>query len=210
MYTAKLNAGFTLIEVLLAIAITALVAAMGYVGLTTAINALESNQRESERLEQLMLAISVVDRDMRNIVNRSIVDEFSQAKAAVSGGEFSEVLLEFTRSGSSNPLGLRRSNQQRIHYRYEDEKLWRDSWYVLDRGVEDVEPYSVLLLDELSRVELKFLKLDANATNLLGGVWLDEWPEEDANINSVPIAIELKFEQQAWGELRRVYHIFSP
>ncbi len=57
------NAGFTLVEVLIAMAITAFVAVVGYTSLTTVILGVDSLRQESRRLEELNRAFQVLGRD---------------------------------------------------------------------------------------------------------------------------------------------------
>ena len=59
------NAGFTLVEVLIAMAITAFVAGVGYRSLTTVIVGVDSLRQESRRLEELNRAFQVLGRDLR-------------------------------------------------------------------------------------------------------------------------------------------------
>src|SRR5262249_32041390 len=94
---AKNVNGFTLIEVLLAMAITALVAVMAYAGLSAAINAASRHSEMVQRLGDVQTAIGWVVRDLRESVNRSIKDARGDDRPAIGGGD-EEELLEFTHS----------------------------------------------------------------------------------------------------------------
>ncbi|MDB2512038.1 type II secretion system minor pseudopilin GspJ [Luminiphilus sp.] len=78
--------GFTLIEVLIAMAITAFVSVLSYQALSTALTGIESVRAESERLHEINRAFNVLSRDIRQMTNRPVRDEFGQLASAVLGG----------------------------------------------------------------------------------------------------------------------------
>ena len=89
--------GFTLVEVPIAMAITALVAVMAYSGLSAAAGCRESSRRgiAPHNVSRLW----VYSRDLRQVVNRPVVDEFGQLSPAPSGGELARTMLIVTRAG---------------------------------------------------------------------------------------------------------------
>ncbi|MEP0203498.1 MAG: type II secretion system minor pseudopilin GspJ [Halioglobus sp.] len=204
--------GFTLIEVLIALAITGFVAAAAYTALSTVISGVESTRSTAQRTYEINRAFMVISRDLRQFVYRPVRDEFGETEPALSGGIASRFLLSFTRAGWHNPNDLPRSNLQRVNYLWEDDTLWRESYPVLDRS-GDTQATRVRLLDDVAAVSLSFL--DATASLRLGrgtDIETRNWPENwivdtsrPGELPSPPAAIELTIELDDLGELRRLY-----
>ena len=150
------ESGFTLVEVLIAMAITAFVSVLSYQTLSTALAGIESARTESERLYEINRAFTVLSRDVRQMTNRPVRDEFGQMASAVSGGELARDPLRLTRSGWHNSTGAPRSTLQRVAYRLEEDKLLRLSYPVLDRTTA-IEPTETVLIDGVEVFELRFL-----------------------------------------------------
>lgn len=199
--------GFTLIEVMLAMVITAFVALLAYNGLSAAASAAEQHEVQAARLEDMQLPFTIIERDIRNAVDRSIVDEYGDSVAALSGGSFDNYLLKLTRRGWDNPRGLPRGELQRVRYQLEDQKLWRESWSVLDRLSEDDSQRRTLLLEGVLNVTMAFC--DSNSTGASSSPLGCEWVEEWDNQAGLPKALELRVELENFGEIRRVYGIPS-
>ena len=206
------NAGFTLVEVLIAMAITAFVAVVGYTSLTTVIVGVDSLRQESRGLEELNRAFQVLGRDLRQFVDRSVYDEFGSRLSSMEGGELASQSLSFTRAGWHNSVGLPRSALQRVAYYIDEKKLIRASWPVLDR-TGAVEPVEVVLLNEVETFEVRFLgALDMLEVTRDSQVdrrfWQENWIADVSQPDTLvepPIAVEVRFFSQQWGELERLY-----
>jgi len=207
------SSGFTLIEVLIALAITAFVAIIAYTSLSSVISGVESTRTAATRNYELNRALMILTRDLRQFTARPVVDEFGVREPALSGGELSRYLLSFTRSGWNNPNGHRRSNLQRVNYLLEDNALWRESYNVLDR-VSNSQPQKVKLLEGVEEVSIIFLSsLDAidlgdSGKGLDTRNWLDNWIVDTSTPGASlppPAALELSLQIKGWGEIRRLY-----
>jgi len=99
MAANKPIAGFTLIEVLLAMGITTFVALLAYSGLSASITAAESQQLQAQQIVDIQLPLTVLERDIRNAVARPIRDEYDDRVEALVGGAFNDYLLVLTRRG---------------------------------------------------------------------------------------------------------------
>ncbi|MEM8563128.1 MAG: type II secretion system minor pseudopilin GspJ [Pseudomonadota bacterium] len=210
---ARSDAGFTLVEVLIALAITAFVAALAYGSLSTAISSVESMRSTAERTYNLNRTWMIIGRDLRHFVPRPVRDEFGQVEPAMIGGLVARFPLSFTRGGWHNPNGLPRSSLQRVNYRLEDGALWRDSYNVLDRA-PDTEPRQVLLLDGVEVLELVFLgdlgsaQREGRSTTLDTRDWQANWVADTSATGldvPAPVALEIRLELEDLGELRRIY-----
>jgi len=153
--------GFTLLEVLLAMAITAMVAVMGYAGLTAAMNAAERHGRQVQRLGEIQAALGYLVRDLRQSVDRPIVDARGDQEPAIIGNAEEEQFLSLTRVGWDNPRGQRRGSVQRVRYRLDaNGDLWREHWLVLDRVDDEDHLQSVKLLSGVDHIRLQFIQAD--------------------------------------------------
>ena len=152
----KRIAGFTLIEVLIAMAITALVATLAFSSLSSVLSGVEGLREQGERITSLNRARTILSRDISQFVPRPVRDEFGEIEAALIGGGSEEQSLMFTRIGWHNPNQQLRSHMQRLRYYLEDETLWRESYAVLDR-TSDTEPARVALIENVSVFEIRFL-----------------------------------------------------
>ena len=204
--------GFTLVEVLIALAITAFVSVIAYTSLSTVLNGAERTQASAQRSYQLNRALMILSRDLEQFVARPVRDEFGELEPALQGGPAARFLLSFTRSGWHNPQGHPRGNLQRVNYRFEDEALWRESYPVLDRA-GDTQGALVQLIDGVEYLELAFLgSIDQLRLGRGANVDTRQWPENwvvdtsdpDA-LPSSPVAVEITLGLEDLGEITRLY-----
>ena len=207
MAANKPLAGFTLIEVLLAMGITTFVALLAYSGLNASITAAESQQLQAQQIVDIQLPLTVLERDIRNAVARPIRDEYDDRVEALVGGAFNDYLLVLTRRGWDNPRELSRGELQRVRYQLLDDVLWRESWSVLDRVSEEAGQQRTRLLQGVRDIEIAFLDSASSGASRspLGGEWLDEWDMPQR----LPAAIKIQFEVEGFGEVARVISIPS-
>ena len=206
------ESGFTLLEVLIAMAITAFVSVLSYQTLSTALAGIESARTESERLYEINRAFNVLSRDVRQMTNRPVRDEFGQMASAVSGGELARDPLRLTRSGWHNSTGAPRSTLQRVAYRLEEDKLLRLSYPVLDRTTA-IEPTETVLIDGVEVFELRFLPsvnaLEVDRNQVIDRrFWQENWVADVGFTDKIidpPAAIEVRVILSDWGELERLY-----
>jgi general secretion pathway protein J len=206
------ESGFTLVEVLIAMAITAFVSVLSYQTLSTALAGIESARTESERLHEINRAFTVLSRDVRQMTNRPVRDEFGQMASAVSGGELARDPLRLTRSGWHNSTGAPRSTLQRVAYRLEEDKLLRLSYSVLDRTTA-IEPTETVLIDGVEVFELRFLPsvnaLEVDRNQVIDRrFWQENWVADVGFTDKIidpPAAIEVRVILSDWGELERLY-----
>ena len=206
------ESGFTLVEVLIAMAITAFVSVLSYQTLSTAITGIESARAASERLHEINRAYTVISRDIRQIANRPVIDEFGQLSSAVSGGPLARDPLRLTRSGWHNSTGAPRSTLQRVAYRLEEDQLLRLTYPVLDRTTA-IEATETVLLDDVDMLEFRFLpsinvlEVDRNQS-IDRRYWQENWVAEVGFTNQIiapPAAIEVRINLADWGDLERLY-----
>jgi general secretion pathway protein J len=204
--------GFTLIEVLIALAITALVSAAAYAGISAVLEGVEGTRAAAQRTEAINRAFMLLSRDIRQFAERPVRDEFGDLQPALSGGRLAQFPLTLTRTGWHNNSGAPRSHLQRVSYYLEDGALWRLHYRVLDRTV-DSEPLTVRLLDDVDDLELRFLpRLDALEPGRGSAIdtvdWAPNWVREvgvDTPLPAPPAAVEVRLRLADVGLLTRLY-----
>lgn len=186
--------GFTLIEILIALAILAIVSVIAVTGLESVLQTRTRINQQSAALAQLQLAVLLIERDIAQTVNRSILDEQGHTQPSLIGDEHT---LEFTHGGYANPLGTEaRSTLQRVQYQFQQHQLWRIAWPVLDRVMND-STNKRLLLNNIS--ELHWFYYDAHQHRYT------TWPPPAQKTTLLPRAIELIFNYQPLGQLHRLF-----
>jgi general secretion pathway protein J len=191
--------GFTLLELLIAISIFALLSLMAYSALSSAVRQRQQGEQEAYEMKGLQMGLLWLERDLQQAVDRPVQ----------AGGELEPAfeyrpldgLLSLTRTGWSNPLGQARGQLQRIAYRFDKGKLYRDNWFHLDR-LADEPPQEAVLLEGLEDWKLRFMNFNRQ--------WQEQWPPRDANgvvTEALPLAVEFRFRKQGWGEIRRIVRL---
>lgn len=186
--------GFTLLELLVALAIFSVIAVMAYGGLETVLNQQAQTEVNAEGLAALQKTYLVMQRDIEQAVPRPIRDEFGDEQGALVGTD----LFQLTRGGWNNPAGQPRSTLQRVGYALEERQLIRYAWMVLDRA-QDSKPVRQPLADDIESMTVRYLD-DA-------GNWQEQWPPLQTGQNPLPStpdfprAIEMTLEHARFGTL---------
>ncbi len=193
--------GFTLLELLIALSIFALVAAMAYGGLNTMLRTTDGMEARAEALRSLQMAWLWLERDIEGYVDRPVRNEYGDSAPALRLATPDGLLIEFTRGGWNNPLGQARSTLQRVAYRLEDGILYRRWWTVLDRA-QDSAPVEEPLLEGVDEVRIRVLDEQRR--------WQEQWPPLDRDPEAPPprpLAVELRLETGGFGELRWLFRL---
>ncbi|MFO7604550.1 MAG: type II secretion system minor pseudopilin GspJ [Gammaproteobacteria bacterium] len=187
--------GFTLVELLVAMAIFSIMSLMAYQGMQAVFASREQTDAESRRLQTVQMAFLMLQRDLMFISPREIRDEYGDVQAAFQLDENSLYPLELSRDGYRNPARLPRSSLQRVAYAMVDNTLYRIRWPVLDRApdtqslrrtlLEDVEDFSIRALDD-------------------DGEWHPVWPVANGG-RPLPRAVEVSLTLKDWGQLTRLF-----
>lgn len=237
MNSPSAQRGFTLLEMVVAIALSALVAAMAYQSFDGASRNAARTREVLTGLNKLDKAWQLIGQDMRNIVpvNAQMPNpqvRFEAASQKTKGKETFQVLMVFSRRGWMNPLGRVRSDLQQVNYRIAEGKLYRD--YLPERNLPleniDFERdsfHQLLLGDEeesdipgeqivVTDIQLRFLsdvRIKSNGKSTLEGVdysksWDPMWPPIGVTGGApMPIALEITIELEGVGRSVRLFEI---
>ena len=196
--------GFTLIELLIAIIIFSIVGVMAMGGFNELIKQREHTSESMLRIRSIQRTVTSISRDLMQLEPRPIRDATSATLKPAIQVNTTGCALELTRAGWTNPVGLPRSTLQRVCYRIEDNKLYRDYWVTLDRNLSN-EPQQVELLGEVTSMSLRFMDLNRQ--------WQTTWPASTvggtatSTARQLPLAVEITLKLTDWGEIMRLVEI---
>ncbi len=195
--------GFTLIEVLVALAVFGIMTVLAYQALGQTLSNADLLTDRMERLKNIQRAVRILDADLMQAAPRPIRDPLTDDTAPALLSDIGyDFALELSRSGWNNPAGIKRSTQQRSAYRVEDGELIRYHWTVMDRTLAN-EPFRVVLLDGVDSLTFQYLRPS--------GEWTPQWPPRSVtgggNPTLRPRAVEFTLTLFDEGEIRRVLEV---
>ena len=187
--------GFTLLELLVAVSIFAVLAVLSYGSVRHMLSLDDGLQRATHRYEALRFAVVMMEQDLGAIAPRSVRDALGEAEPALRAGLKGE-LLTFTRRVPDSGHLDGSSALRRVRYRVADGSLYRDVWEVLDR-TPDTSFRSQRLLRDVKSLKLRFFE---------GGSWVEFWPRDDNELsqNELPRGVEFTLEFNNALTLKRV------
>jgi general secretion pathway protein J len=185
------QAAFTLVELLVALAIFAILAGFAYRGLNAMLESREALAQESRKWRDISVFVGRMERDLSAVLDRTAL--------GASGTQLAPVSSSLETSGGREGLALTRSGAplhenalaapQRIAYRLNGSRVERLAWNSVDAAPR-AEPAAVPVLSGVQDLAFRFL--DPR------GEWRTTWglpgsPER------VPAAVEVTL-QLAGGE----------
>ncbi|HSN18421.1 MAG TPA: type II secretion system minor pseudopilin GspJ [Gammaproteobacteria bacterium] len=204
--------GFTLIELMVALAITAIIMVIAYGGLRTITNNEDHSRAADKRLRQVQLAMRIMEQDFTQLEPRPVRDGLGGIQPPLLAGPQNVPPIIFTRGGWSNPLGITRSTEQRVAYSLEDGKLMRSWWPELD-GQAQVVPAKEPLLEGVDSVKIQYMD---PASKTFEDVWPPTQlaPGPSAKLaapgsDALPIAVSITLTLKDMGEVTRIVEVAS-
>lgn len=157
----KSRLGFTLVELMVAIAIFAVLSALGWKIFDYVVKVKDRNAQHELQLSELQQAYQQILNDTMQIVplNASIRQELEPALALDNNH------IRFSKTGVSDPLQQGLPSDERIEYRYQadEKKLYRLKYVDLNHNAA-VQPLSSVLLEHVDAFELAALNPEAEDT----------------------------------------------
>jgi general secretion pathway protein J len=198
----KYSQGFTLIEILVAMAIFTLIGLASTGVLNSVINSDQLSSERFAKLEELQRAMLTIERDILQIVPRKVRINGEPTSAVLSGGKnvFDSDTdgLGFVRAGWYNPqMLLPRSTLQAVGYRIQEAQLQRLYGNYVD-NVIGFEPKIKILLSDIEDFSVSFLTEKKQLEEP------DEWKDSYSSA-TLPIAISITIVSKTFGEIRREF-----
>ena len=205
--------GFTLLELLVALSIFAIIS-LGAFKLITQI--ISYHQRSEERMnyfQSLSIMLNLIEKDLLQAIDRPIRDEFGDRLPALIGDSEK---VELTHGGwVGRPLALQPDYQAQaelkrtlysLELNYQDGRymsLWaRQQWDVLDR-VQHSRSVQTLAIP-VNQATIRYLSHERH--------WSTEWPS-NSGVNphtqqrALPLAIELALVTEKFGSITRLFEV---
>lgn len=189
--TARGRQGFTLLEILIAMAVFALMASMAYAGLRIVLKTREATETRSENLAKMQHLFYLISEDLNQALARPVRDELGSDELAFSGGNRNELLV-LTRSIVDWTGVTDHSLLQRIRYLNEKGGIYRQVWTLLDRTQQTESGRKMILQTE--SIKIRFYGQD----------WETHWPLAG---ESLPKAVEITVQLPDLGEVRRLFAV---
>lgn len=195
--------GFTLLELIVVIAIFGVMATMAYGGLASVLHTRARVEQSLARLAEYQKAYMHLRGDFQEVRNRPARDPYGDLQPAFSGDVKGRVT--FSRGGWRNPLLQPRPNIERVFYYLDADKkaLMRGSYRVLDQA-QDSKVVEVPLLNNIQDIAWRYMD-SAHS-------WQTIWPPlssgataSTAAQQAPPIAVELVLHTDDIGELRFLF-----
>lgn len=181
------DAGFTLVETLVALGITAMMATAGTLMMLQTLQGSRAIDDRMEQVRQLEAANGLLRSDFSEMTRRasSAPDSFRPAtgffgRRADATGE----LVSFVRTGWNDPRSQSdRSELQRVTYELVDGQFIRKAWLRPD-PVGTTPMVERVLLDGIEALSIRYRQR---------GVWFDEWPADASGKHPDMIQLDLNF-----------------
>jgi len=225
--------GFTLLEVLLAVSITALIGIGASQLLSSTIATKQSTEARSSLLNIIQKADVWLKRDMLQIAPRKTRDQYGDLTREVqTEGDY---LVELSHSGQAihDFVDSPRSNLQRVAYLVashesdyceraikprvateegNDRCFVRLFWRALDKSGND-EPVVQVLIDGVKEVRFQFrgqmLDLENPNNSIRSDDWQEEWPSPYAAPEMIADLAQVKviISTAQYGDIERIYEV---
>lgn len=196
-------AGLTLIELLIAVALLALLTTMSYRGIDSMSRTSERSLAEGDRWQAVALFFERLASDVAQPARRPVRAGAEAAQAlpewwgrqpnATADSDAESTQVEFSRKSPSG------RDEIRLGYRLRDGRVELLLWHVLDRAPNSL-PDVYSLLEGVSG--LSFRHLDA------AGTWQDVWPVAGGK-ETLPRALAVEIELSNGIKLHRVFALPS-
>ncbi len=194
---------FTLIELLIALAIFAIMAVMSYRTLDTLFQTRSQLNTEAAKLRDVALLFARLDDDFASLLDRrartvdNLLDDSLRLTALLPGAN--DATLVFTRSGFAGSSG-ESAAPQRIGYRLREGKLELLIWPSLDAAPRTA-PQAHVALSDIRDARWRALDRAGNWQN----VWRTTPVGDSIRPGAYPLALELVLTLASGEEYRRVF-----
>lgn len=188
--------GFTLVEVLVALVATALIAIATSALFDATLGQRAAQQDIADRLRRLQIARVQMAGDLDQVVLRPVRDPYGMRRPTAFEGGAPTVMLTLVRGGWNNPGDAEpRASLQYVEYRVEDGALIRRARTRLD-VTPDTPAQDAVLLRGIERAKITFFD---------GRQWVDRWRVGGSDPAGLPSAVALDMTVTGLGDLRQLF-----
>ncbi|WP_259363068.1 type II secretion system minor pseudopilin GspJ [Colwellia sp. MB3u-4] len=195
-FMPKRSQGFTLLEVLIAIAIFSVISMASFSIFETVINSDTATKARTDRINELQRGFLIIERDMLQIARRSVrlngeapLSDFLHTDN--DSFTSSEQAIAFVRHGWTNPgLLLPRSDMQSVAYQLNENTVERVHFNFVDAVLGEV-PKVRPLISQVEKLNFEFYD---------GKKW-----QETLQENTLPMAIAIEIDTTDYGIIRRQF-----
>ncbi|MDO7083601.1 type II secretion system minor pseudopilin GspJ [Pseudocolwellia sp. AS88] len=188
--------GFTLLEVLVAISIFAIISLASFSLFDTVITSEEKSSKRIESMNDIQRAFIIIERDFLQIARRSLrlqgdspLSDFIHTDG--TSFESTSQSIGFVRGGWTNPgLLLPRSDMQSVAYQVNEETLERIHYNFVDASLSE-EPKIRKLLTGVNDISFEFY-------------YSKKWNQTYEG-NDLPSAISIELDTQEFGLIKRKF-----
>ena len=186
--------GFTLVEMLVALLIFAMLSAAGVALLSFSVRAQAAADERLGVLAEVRRAGAMLTSDMAQAAPRIARDENGAPSPAFIGGsgQGDQLALSLVRRGWENLDGGTRPSVQKVQYRLTGDALQRSAYRFVD-GARPMEP--VTLISGVRQLRLRYRDKD--------GAWRDRW--DPVRPLEMPVAVEMVVETESSGSVRQLF-----
>lgn len=177
------RAGFTLVEMLIALTIFGMLTAAGVALLTLTVRTQETSERLLDEVGDLRRLGALMTADLGQAAARPSRDRDGRPRPAFAGS--AQLLAVVRRGGDGGAL-------QRVEYRLREGRLERLAYAAVDGESRAVV---IPLLDEVGEMRLRYRDRE--------GGWRDAWDPADPTL--LPRAVELLSRDSAHGSVRLLF-----
>lgn len=198
----KTQAGFTLVEVLVALFIFSLLSAATLTVLTSTLDGKAQMAKKNAHIKQIARARILLKSDLANTLAIAKVDEFGLPESIhFYGGMYEGALfLKLSRTGWDNPGGIeRRSNLQTVEYSLENGSLTRRV-RARHNAVNATPTYEQVLLKNLTSIKTSFFNEE---------LWQDNWVTglPPSGVQTLPQLASIEFEFEDNTSIRQIFYV---
>jgi len=162
--------GFTLLEIMIALTIFAVISTLAWQILDGAMRTSNATDRSATRLNQIQRAWSLLERDFFQLQARAPRNEPEVFRQDDNAIELT------TLNGVSGNVQL-----ERVRWRFEDHRLWRDVWPTIDSPA-GVKPEEVPIVAEVKSVQWRFFSES----------WQKRWSESAHQPDGVELTLTME------------------
>ncbi len=180
------DAGFTLLELLVAMLVFAVLSVMTYGGLRNVMNTDRRSEATSRRLADLEMTFMFIGRDLAQAVDRTARDSLGTPMPAFMGDSMTMAFTCY--AGGDGAVG-------RVEYFLRAGSLRRGRWPVLD-ATQETELQHSELLGGVTALQVRYL----------ASQWAETWPAPNVT-TTLPRAVEITLKLEEGTEFRRLFEL---